>query len=131
MVRDQRIDEVVANFGSRIGIEQLAFDESERASYAYDGFRFTLYFGSVPMDLLWIFVDLGGVNDYGSEALSDLLHLDEQAWSQRCLTVSIDDCGERVIGYASIEASELDEHRLAEVVARMSESASKVRQAVA
>ena len=130
MSRQHYVEQTVGELGAALDIPQLALDSSGRASLSLNGIRLTLCHADDPVELLWLFVDLGEVADDSAELLQGLLQMGFLTWSSNCMTIGIDESGERIIGHSNIPVVFLNAVRLRDLVQRMLESAAAIRQRI-
>ena len=108
MSRRAYIEQVVAELGAAMGLPALALDGDGRASVLLDDVLFTLMAGDDPVELLWLFADLGYVGPDDPARLRTLLRLGAETWSRGQMTVGLDQHGRHAIGHSAIPVVDLD-----------------------
>ncbi|MEO1019905.1 MAG: type III secretion system chaperone [Pseudomonadota bacterium] len=127
MSREHYVAEIIAELGAGLGLSGFALDGSQRASLIIDGLPVTFTYVAAPVELVWIYVDLGEVPENDPRALDALLQLGFLTWASNRMTLGVDDRGERVIGQAAIPAINLDLPALRGQLGQITESAFLIR----
>ncbi|MCG8650290.1 MAG: type III secretion system chaperone, partial [Pirellulales bacterium] len=127
MSRQDYVEQTISELGTRLGIPELALDATDRASFSKDDILMTIHYVDQPIELLWLFVDLGEVGTSDAEVLSGLLQLGFPTWTSNCMTIGIDDSGQRAIGHSNIPVVYLTAARLHQTVEYMLEAAAEIR----
>lgn len=128
MSRERIVADAVAALGADLGIPALALDASRRASFCYDGVQFTLSYATEPAEVLWLYVDLGDVEADNPQMLQCLMQMGYATWFGNCMTIGLNEAGERGIGSSGIPVVWLNPDRLTQLVKRMLAAAAEVRE---
>ena len=105
-----RIDYVTAileDFGTEVGLP-IELGSDGRASLWFDDQLVTFAYREKPMELLWIYADLGPVPARGLAVPNLLLELNLSVWLRANMTIAIDQKGERALGYTTLPPASLD-----------------------
>ncbi|MEW4486713.1 CesT family type III secretion system chaperone [Thalassoglobus sp. JC818] len=118
---------ILNELGDEMGMSSLRFDTTDRISLYFDDIHLTLAYGAEPVELLWIYVDLG--NDIGDDPnlLQRVLQLGFETWTRSVMTIGLDDKKDQLIGYTSIPVTILDLNVLQETLSLVLQSARVVR----
>ncbi|MEM6365856.1 MAG: CesT family type III secretion system chaperone [Planctomycetota bacterium] len=130
MSRINHVESVFHQFGERMGMGPLVLDSTDRVSLVFDGVLVTFAYSNEPIELIWIYIDLGSVPEEGVAALQTLLTIGFDSWAHNIMTIGLDDEGQNAVGYTSIAVSMLELPLLEEMVSRMLQAASLIRSSV-
>lgn len=125
------VADVLKEFGNEIGMGDLALDETDRLSLTFDGVLVTLAYASEPIELIWIYVDLGEVPIEDVGVLQHLLKIGFECWAQNVMTIGLDDEARNAVGYSSIPVTLLDKRVLKELISRLLEATFLIREEIA
>jgi hypothetical protein len=128
MSRFQRVVSVLNELASELGLGEVVLDERDRATLAFDDTRVTFMFTAEPLELLWLYVDLGEIPTTGDEAPAFLLQIGLGSWATGRMTIGLDDGGRRALGYTSIPVAHLDHPTLHRTLTAMLELALPIRE---
>jgi Tir chaperone protein (CesT) family len=131
MSRTQHVGQVLQELAAEAGLASLSLDASDRASLLFDDIPVTFAYTAEPMELLWIWVDLGEIPADGAAAPECLLRLGLMSWAASVMTIGLDEQGRRALGFTSIAVAMLDLARLKEVLARLLAAARPIRERLA
>jgi hypothetical protein len=131
MSRIKHVEQVLQELAAEAGLAQLRLDESDRASLLLDQIRVTFGYTAEPMELLWIWIDLGQIPAEGAAAPECLLRLGLMTWATSVMTIGLDEEGRRALGFTPIAVAMLDLARLKEVLARVLDAARAIRERLA
>ena len=126
MSRAHHVNDVLNEFGKEIGLE-VELGEADRASLRFDGVLVTFAYRTQPIEMLWLYVDLGPIPTSGSAVPIMLLELNLHTWLRTVMTISIDRTGARARGHNVIPVATLDAASLKTVLQAMLDSAGQVR----
>lgn len=127
MSRQEFVEQTISELGTKLRIPKLALDSTGRASFSRDGIHMTISYLDQPIEIVWLFVDLGEVGVSQVDVLEGLLQMGFLTWSSNCMTIGIDKSGERAIGHSNIPVVYLNGERLHQVVEGMLEAAVTIR----
>jgi hypothetical protein len=130
MSRESFVSDRLAEFASAIGLSLLAMDETRRASFLNNGRHYTLQYSDDPIEVLWVFVDLGTVNAEDPELLRGVLGIGYVTWAAGVLTVGLDSSGQRLLGAGSIPVGYLNAQRLRQLIDAMDAAAAEVHRRI-
>jgi hypothetical protein len=130
MSRQHLVAQTIGELGTQLGIPDLALDDSSRVSLTVDGIRVTLNYAIEPIELLWLFVDLGEIADESTEVLEGLLQLGFLTWSSNSMTVGLDEDGKRALGYSSVPVVNLSLDTLVGQLNEMLRGAAAIRERI-
>lgn len=130
MSRQHLVAQTIAELGTQLGIPDLALDDSSRVSLTVDGIHVTLNYAIEPVELLWLFVDLGEIADDRTEVLEGLLQLGFLTWSSNSMTIGLDEEGQRALGYSSVPVVNLSLDTLVGQLNEMLRSAAAIRERI-
>lgn len=116
------VAEVLKEFGSEIGMGELALDETDRLSLVFDGVLVTLVYTEEPIELIWIYIDLGEVPADSIKVPQHLLKLGFECWAQNVMTIGLDDAGRNAVGYSSMPVTLFECKVLKEMLTRLLEA---------
>jgi hypothetical protein len=131
MSRVQHVEQVLQELAAEAGLASLSLDESDRASLLLDQIRVTFAYSAEPMELLWIWVDLGEIPTEGAAAPECLLRLGLMTWAASVMTIGLDEQGRRALGFTPIAVAMLDLARLKEALTRLLAAARPIRERLA
>lgn len=131
MSRYNYVIEVLEELGTEMGMGRLEFDDTSRLSLVFDGVLVTLAYTTEPIELVWIYVDLGEVPAEGIVVFQQLLQVGFEAWAQNVMTIGLDDEGKNAIGYTSIPVTVLELPMLKEMLSRMLQATFLIREHLA
>ena len=131
MSRYNYVTEVLKELGNDMGMGPLELDDTNRLSLVFDGVLVTLSYTTDPLELLWIYVDLGEVPADNIHVSREMLKLGFECWGQNVMTIGLDDDGNKAIGYSSIPVTVLELPVLREMLSRMLQATFVVREHLA
>lgn len=131
MSRYNFVASVFKELGQELGMGPLTLDETDRLSLVYDGVLVTFAYTSVPVELVWIYVDLGKVPPTGAVVPQRLLQLAFEYWAKSVMTIGMDDDGRDAVGFSSIPVSLLNLTVLQELLDHMLQATSVIREELA
>ena len=131
MSRYNYVTEVLRELGNDMGMGPLELDDTNRLSLVFDGVLVTLSYTTDPLELLWIYVDLGDVPPDNIHVPREMLKLGFECWGQNVMTIGLDEEGSKAIGYSSIPVTVLELPVLREMLSRMLQATFLVREHLA
>lgn len=131
MSRYNYVTEVLQELGAELGIGPLKFDGTDRVSLVFDGILVTLAYSTEPVELVWIYVDLGEVPDDSLLVPQQMLQVAFECWSNNVMTIGLDDDGKNGVGYSSIPVAVLELPLLKDMIDKMLQAAALVREHLA
>lgn len=131
MSRHNFVAGVFRGLGDKLGIAPLELDDADRVSLLFDGVLVTFAYTTDPIELVWIYVDLGEVPPHGVIAPQRLLQLGFEFWAKNVMTIGMDEVGRNAIGYSSIPVSLVDVAVLQELLDHMLQAAFLIREQLA
>ncbi len=112
----------VEAFGALIGIAGVELDQEGRAALDVGAYEVSLLYEERPVELLWLFADLGEVPE-DDKAPEFLLRLNFFSWLGDTLTIALDDDDKTVIGFTAIPSALLTSEVLHDAFIRFSRAA--------
>lgn len=131
MSRYNYVNEVLQELGAEIGMEPLELDDTDRLSLVFDGVLVTFAYSSEPVELVWIYVDLGEVPPDSLQVPQQLLQVAFECWAHNVMTIGVDEEGKNAVGYSSIPVTVLDLPLLKEMLDRILQATTLVREHLA
>ena len=131
MSRFDHVNAVLKELGSDMGMGALTLDSTDRLSLYFDDLLVTFAYGSEPVELLWIYVELASDVGHQSEILQRILQFGFEAWAQNVMTLGLDDNRNRLIGYTSIPVTVLDLTILSETITGILSASRNLRESLA
>lgn len=107
------------------GLPAVEFGEDNCAEFAIDGVPITLMYGTDPLELVWLFADLGLVPE-DPVLLRGILRYSQVLWAAGRMTVALDRDGEHLVGYNCLAAASLTPEVLGEQLDRIFAGAADV-----
>ena len=126
MSRIHHVNGVLKEFGAEMGLT-LELGAGDRTSLRFDDVLVTFVYREQPMELLWLYVDLGPVPATGSAVPAMLLELNLQTWLRNVMTISVDQAGARAVGHNVMPLATLDHAPLKAVLKAMLDAAIHIR----
>ncbi|MEO1018413.1 MAG: CesT family type III secretion system chaperone [Pseudomonadota bacterium] len=118
---------ILNELGAEIGLGDIAFDASGRSSLTFDDTLVTMHYTEDPVELIWLYVDLGPAAAEGTALPLFLLELNMQAWLRSCMTLGLAAGGARVVGSNCLALATLDLPALKAVLEAMLEASRGIR----
>ena len=131
MSRRDYAAQIISELGAAMGLPALSLDDDGRASPLLDEVLFTLMVSDDPVELLWLFADLGYVGSDDPARLRRLLQLGFETWSLGHMTIGLDQYGRHAIGHSAIPVVDLDLVLLRNTLKSFVDTAMAVRAALA
>ena len=131
MTRLQSVNRVISEFGDAIGMPDLQLGEQDRLRLMFDQTPVTLAYKATPMEMLWLYVDLGEIEPQSEKAAECLLQLGFLCWAMNKMTIGLDEDEKRAIGFTAIPVAQLNLQVLMEVAHHFLDSASTIRERLA
>ena len=131
MTRLQSVNSVIAEFGDSIGLPDLQLDDQDRLRLTFDQTPVTLAYAAAPMEILWLYVDLGEVDSQSEQAAECLLQLGFLCWTMNKMTIALDEDEKRAVGFTAIPVAQLDLQVLMEVTRHLLDAAEAIRDKLA
>ncbi|MCD0457860.1 type III secretion system chaperone [Roseiconus lacunae] len=131
MSRINHVANVFADLGREMNMGPLKLDDTDRLSLLFDGVLVTFSYSTEPMELIWIYVDLGEIPSGGVLAMQRLLACAFESWMTSIMTIGMDDDGRNAVGFTSIPVSTLSVQAVRETVGAMLRAAAKTSDAIA
>lgn len=131
MSRFNYVTEVLHELGATMGMGPLELDDTNRLSLVFDGVLVTFSYTADPVELLWIYVDLGDVPAGNIRIPREMLKVGFECWANNVMTIGLDDAGNKAIGYSSIPVSVLEISVLQEMLSRILQTTFLVREHLA
>ncbi|MEM7023291.1 MAG: type III secretion system chaperone [Pseudomonadota bacterium] len=128
MSQVNRVETVLSAFGARAGLGELKLDDDGRLTLLIDQIPVTFAYSADPVELLWLYVGLGEVED-GMAAF--LLALGFVTWANNRMTIALDRDARKALGYTVIPVAALDVDSLQKGVTVLVESARPIRDRLA
>jgi hypothetical protein len=126
--RSDHVASVLSALARELGLPALALDENDRATLAFDGMPVTFVYTTEPVELLWLYADLGEIPEDGDQAPAFLLQVGLGSWALNRMTIGLDDQGRKVRGYTALPVSLLDAAMLHKTLIALLEVALPLRQ---
>jgi hypothetical protein len=133
MSRINLVSKVIGEFGQEIGMPDLALDAEDRVRLMFDETPVTFVYAAEPVELFWLYVDLGEMpaNGDADKAAECLLQLGFLCWAWNKMTIGLDEAGTRAIGFTVIPVALLELGVLKEVLEHLLDAALPVRERMA
>lgn len=128
MSRYNYVADVFAELGQSMGMPPLVLDDTDRVSLVFDGVLVTFAYTSEPVELVWLYIDLGEVADDDVPVLQRLLQLGFDCWTRSVMTIGMDDAGRNAVGYTAIPVSALSLTSLKDVLSSLLQAAFLIRE---
>lgn len=128
MSRLSYVETVLDELASEIGLKNMPLDSTGRVSVRFETVPITLAYSDQPVELLWLYADLGSLPEEGYEAPAFLLQLGFALWASNRMTVGLDEKGEVALGYTVIPVSALTFPLLRDVFKQLAETAKPIRE---
>jgi hypothetical protein len=129
--RSDHVASVLSALAGELGLPALALDDNDRATLAFDGMAVTFVYTTEPVELLWLYADLGEIPADGDQAPAFLLQVGLGSWALNRMTIGLDDQGRKVRGYTALPVSLLDPGMLHKTLIGLLEVALPLRQRLA
>ena len=131
MSRFNYVTEVLHELGASMGMGALDLDDTNRLSLVFDGVLVTFSYTADPVELVWIYVDLGDVPSGSVRVPREMLKVGFECWANNVMTIGMDDSATKAIGYSSIPVSVLELSVLKEMLSRMLQATFLIREHLA
>jgi hypothetical protein len=115
----------IAEVAAARGAPGLALDQEGCAELRVGALSVTLMLASEPVDLLWLYADLGDVPDE-PELLRGLMRLGFVSWTSGQLTLGLSSDGRRMVGYSTVPVATLTKDTLASALDRLYQGAEAI-----
>lgn len=106
MVGSDTIAKITNEMLTSRGLAPVELGEDHCAEVAISGIPVTLMYDTDPLELVWLFADLGLAPD-DPELLRGILRYSQVLWAAGQMTVALDRDGEHLVGYNSLAATSL------------------------
>jgi hypothetical protein len=126
--RSDHVASVLSALAGELGLPALALDDNDRATLAFDGMAVTFVYTTEPVELLWLYADLGEIPEDGDQAPAFLLQVGLGSWALNRMTIGLDDQGRKARGYTALPVSLLDASMLHKTLIALLEVALPLRQ---
>lgn len=93
------------------GRAAIEFGEDGCVDLEFSGIPITLMYSAEPVEMVWLFADVGRVRD-DPAVLEGILRYGLKLWLSGEMTIALDHDGEHLVGYSSAPASALTPHVL-------------------
>lgn len=131
MSRLNHVERILGELGAEMGMAELSLDDSDRLSLLFDGSRVTFLYGAEPMELLWLYVDLGPVPDEGNEAPEFLLKAALIGFTENRMTVGLDARTNHALAHTVIPVALLERPLLKRVLSQLLEASKPIAARIA
>ena len=109
MSRIQYVETVLQELGAGMGLADLRFDASDRASLLLDdNIPITFAYRAAPVEMLCLYIDRGDIPQKGRQAPEYLLRAGLTTWLSTAMTISLDDEGKKALAITMIAVATLD-----------------------
>ena len=127
----QYVNSVLKELAGKLGLADLSLDERDRVSLTFEDTEVILAHTPEPLQLLWIYIDLGPIPETGDEAPAFLLRSGVATWALGHMTIGLDQSGRRAQGHTSIPVTLLDLPLLHKSLTTVLELAGPLRERLA
>lgn len=127
MSRFDHVNRVLSEVARALGVQDVALGEDDCATLAFDEMEVDFLYTTEPLELLWLYADLGEIPAEGDAAPVLLLQVGFGSWALCRMTIGLDDQGRRARGFAAIPVSLLDPPMLEKTLAGLLEVALPLR----
>lgn len=127
MTRWNHVGGVLQELGNEMGMGALELDEHDKLSLLFDGVLVTFAYTSDPIEMFWIYVDLGEIPAGDVNTLNWLLQIGFECWSHNLMTVGLSEDGCKAVGYSVIPVTLLDHTMLIEVLNAMLQTTFEIK----
>jgi hypothetical protein len=131
MPRYNYVQSVLEELGAEMGLGSIKLDDTNRLSLVFDGVLVTFAYTTEPVELVWIYVDLGEIPQGGVAVPQRALQIGFECWAHNVMTIGLDDEGARAVGYSSIPVTVLALPLLKEMLDRILQATALVREQLA
>lgn len=118
---------VIKKWCEGLGFVNIEVEPDGRLSLAFNDFLVTFAYSDQPLETIWVYLDLGELENNGPDDLASLFELNLQTWLVRTMTVGLDNKTGRVIAWNIIPVTHLNETALQELVQAMLTVATSLR----
>ncbi len=126
MSRIDYVTGILQEFGAEVGLP-LELGSDGRASLRFDDLLVTFAYGEQPMEMLWVYADLGPIPASGVAVPDLLLELNLTVWLRANMTISVDRAGERALGFTMLPLASLDLRALKTALDMLLDVAAEIR----
>ena len=130
MTRESYVASVVAEFGHGLGIAELTLDDEGRRTLRVGDGELTLTQGSEPVDLIWLHVRIGEIDNEDRALVRSLLQAGHLLWTRNLMTVALDDTRSAALGFNMIPVVNLNAARLRDLAIAMLKTAAELRRRI-
>ncbi|MEM7023321.1 MAG: type III secretion system chaperone [Pseudomonadota bacterium] len=130
MSRAHHVNDVLRNFGNEVGLE-VELGKDDRTSLRFDDVLVTFAYRQQPIEMLWIYADLGPIPKNGTMVPSLLLELNLHCWLGSVMTISTDRSGTRAVGHNMMPLPTLDAASFKAVLKAMLDATVQIRDLLA
>ena len=130
MTRESYVASVVAELGRGLGISDLTLDDEGRRTLRVGDGELTLTQGSEPVDLIWLHVRIGEIDNEDRALVRYLLQAGHLLWTRNLMTVALDDRGSAALGFNMIPVVNLNAARLRDLAIAMLKAAAELRRRI-
>lgn len=130
MPRDSFVASVVAELGRGLGIAELTLDDEGRRTLQIGDGELTLTQGSEPVDLVWLHVRIGEIDNQDRALVRYLLQAGHLLWTRNLMTIVLDDAGSAALGYNMIPVVNLNAARLRDLAIAMLKTAAELHRRI-
>jgi hypothetical protein len=131
MSRADYVASVLNEEAAALGLARIALDGSDRATLTFNQLEVTFAYAPEPVELLWLYVDLGSIPERGDQARAFLLQVGIGSWAYGRITVGLGPDGRSAQGFTSIPVATLDQALLHRTLTGLLELALPLRKRLA
>jgi hypothetical protein len=127
MSRSDHVNRVLGEVARDLGVQDVALGEDDCATLAFDEMEVDFIYRTEPVELLWLYADLGEIPAGGDAAPALLLQVGFGSWALCRMTIGLDEERRRARGFTAIPVSLLDPAMLDRTLAALLEVALPLR----
>jgi hypothetical protein len=131
MSRADYVASVLNEEAAALGLARIALDGGDRATLTFNQLEVTFAYTPEPVELLWLYVELGSIPEASDEARAFLLQVGIGSWAFGRMTVGLAPDGRAAQGFTSIPVATLDQALLDRTLTALLELALPLRKRLA